>query len=324
MNEWPLISIYALIYSLLIAELLILPFKITISDTQKPIPVLMLTDLKTLLQKAYHGGYAVGAFNVINLEFTEAIIEASRRTGVPVILNMADVHFKYVTPEYLVPAIKAMINPEGPDVVINLDHGLSKESVIRAIRAGFTSVMFDGSKLPYEENVRQTAEIAKIAHAAGVSVEGELGAVGGAEGGGLKGSADPGLFTNPAQTQDYIHRTGCDALAIAIGNVHGLYRGEPNLDFNRLGEIRALTTIPLVLHGGSGISAADFRRAIDLGIAKINFYTGMSEVALTTVRDQINADHAGYNDFPELMLAVKEAVGRVVEEQILIFANNKF
>jgi len=284
----------------------------------------MLTDLKTVLNKAYQGGYAVGAFNVINLEFAEAIIEASHRTGVPVILNMADVHFKYVTPEHIIPAIRAMVDNSGPDVVINLDHGLSRDSVLRSIKAGFTSVMFDGSKLTYEENVKQTAEIVEIAHASGVSVEAELGAVGGAEGGGLTGSADPGLFTNPDQAADFIRRTGCDALAVAIGNVHGLYKGDPNLDFKLLKRIRENTSIPLVLHGGSGISADDFRKAINLGIAKINFYTGMSEAALIAVREQLDGDHSGYNDFPELMLAVKQAVGKTVEEQILIFSNGKF
>lgn len=153
-------------------------------------------------------------------------------------------------------------------VVLNLDHGLHFESVVQALRLGFSSVMFDGSTLGYEENVRQTREVVKMCHAVGVSVEAELGAVGGDEGGALYGHADESLFTDPQLARDFVDRTGIDALAVAIGNAHGKYRGEPKLDFPRLDAIRQQAAIPLVLHGGSGISDADFRRAIELGIHK--------------------------------------------------------
>jgi len=284
----------------------------------------MLTNLTTLLAKASAGGYAVGAFNSINLEFAEAVVNASRACRAPVILNIAEAHFPYVTPEFIIPAIKAMIRPGDPDLVINLDHGLTFESVVHALDSGFTSVMFDGSKYSYEENVRLTGEIVRIAHQKGISVEAELGAVGGDEGGGLAASADPELFTDPMQALDFVTRTGCDALAVAIGNVHGAYRGDPDLDFARLEKIRKTVAIPLVLHGGSGISDADFHRAIDIGISKINFFTGMAQAALDATRHGLTGELARYNAFPDIMRIVKQAVQQTVEEQIRIFGNGKF
>jgi fructose-bisphosphate aldolase class II len=182
--------------------------------------------------------------------------------------------------------------------------------------------MFDGSKLSYEENIRQTAEVVKICHAAGISVEAELGAVGGAEGGALEGAADPRLFTDPGQAADFVRRTGIDALAVAIGNAHGKYKGTPKLDFDRLERIRATAGIPLVLHGGSGIPDDDFRRAISLGIAKINFYTGMSQAALEATAEALKATGKSYNDYPEVLRAVKENVSRVVSGQMDVFGSS--
>jgi fructose-bisphosphate aldolase class II len=280
-----------------------------------------LVTLKTILGKAYKNGYAVGAFNVINLTFLEAIIAAAQRTASPVILNIAEVHFPFVTMENIVPVIKEIVKRESFDIALNLDHGLTINAIERALANNFTSIMFDGSHLEFEENIRQTREVVKMCHARNISVEAELGAVGGAEGGGLVGEADPAKYTDIEQARRFVKETGIDALAIAFGNSHGRYKGPPKLDFDRLSAIRNAADIPLVLHGGSGISAADFKKAIALGIAKINFYTGMSDVAIQASKKHLGDIGERYNDYPMMMNAVKESVTQVVAEQMEIFGS---
>lgn len=280
-----------------------------------------LVTLKTILEKAYVKGYAVGAFNVINLTFLEAIIQAARETRSPVILNIAEVHFPFVTLEHIVPVVKRVAEEEAFDLALNLDHGLSTEAIQRAAKNGFTSIMFDGSALDFTENVRRTREVVDYCHSLGVSVEAELGAVGGAEGGALTGSADPARYTDIEQAREFVRATEVDALAVAIGNSHGRYKGPPQLDFDRLKVLRDVTGIPLVLHGGSGISAEDFKKAISLGITKINFFTGMSDAALRATKDYLLGAGEKYNDYPMMINAVKESVAKVVAEQMRIFGS---
>jgi fructose-bisphosphate aldolase class II len=160
-----------------------------------------------------------------------------------------------------------------------------------------------------------------MCHAVGVSVEAELGAVGGDEGGALYGHADEAWFTDPAKARDFVDRTGIDTLAVAIGNAHGKYKGEPKLDFARLEAIRQQTGLPLVLHGGSGISDADFRRAIGLGIHKINFYTGMSQAALDTIEARMANRQPLYDEFAQLLLSVEEAITDTVAGQMRVFGS---
>ncbi len=265
--------------------------------------------------------YALGAFNVLDTHFLRALFAAAKQQRSPFIINIAEVHFKYLSLDTLVEAVKYEAARHAIPVVLNLDHGLHFEAVVQALRLGFTSVMFDGSTLDYEENVRQTREVVKMCHAVGVSVEGELGAVGGDEGGALYGHADEAFFTDPAKARDFVDRTGIDALAVAIGNAHGKYKGEPKLDFARLEAIRQQTGLPLVLHGGSGISDADFRRAISLGIHKINFYTGMSQAALAAVDKSMTARDQIYDEFAELMLSIEQAITDIVAEQMRVFGS---
>ncbi|HAZ77244.1 MULTISPECIES: ketose 1,6-bisphosphate aldolase [Enterobacteriaceae] len=265
--------------------------------------------------------YALGAFNVLDTHFLRALFAAAKQQRSPFIINIAEVHFKYLSLDTLVEAVKYEAARHDIPVVLNLDHGLHFEAVVQALRLGFTSVMFDGSTLDYEENVRQTREVVKMCHAVGVSVEGELGAVGGDEGGALYGHADEAFFTDPQKARDFVDRTGIDALAVAIGNAHGKYKGEPKLDFTRLEAIRQQTALPLVLHGGSGISDADFRRAISLGIHKINFYTGMSQAALAAVDKSMTARDQIYDEFAELMLSIEQAIADIVAEQMRIFGS---
>jgi len=196
--------------------------------------------------------------------------------------------------------------------------------VERAINAGFTSVMFDGSHLTYEENVRQTAEVVKMCSGKNISVEGELGSVGGDEGGALEGSADASFFTDINQAKDFVSRTGISALAVAIGNSHGRYKGVPKLDFERLSSLEKTVDVPLVLHGGSGLSTYDFKHAIELGIAKVNFYTGMSQAALDTLAAHLNDEELSqkYDHYLLLTKEVEKSITRVVSEQINIFGSN--
>jgi fructose-bisphosphate aldolase class II len=280
-----------------------------------------LVGLDEVLGPARAGGYAVGAFNVVNLEFLEAIVEAAEATRSPVILNIAEVHFPYVRLEHVCPAIRAMAAASPAPIVLNLDHGLTRGAIERALANGFTSVMIDASKLSFQENLRETKEIVEICRQRGVGVEGELGHVGGAEGGSAEGSADERLFTDPGQAAEYVERSGISALAVAIGNAHGRYRGEPRLDFARLEALRDAVGVPLVLHGGSGIPDEDFRRAISLGICKINFYTGMSEAALAALKAAVAGAGQRYNDYPEICDGVRKAVRSAVEAQMRVFGS---
>jgi fructose-bisphosphate aldolase, class II len=280
-----------------------------------------LVSMQPMLQSALANHYAVGAFNVVNLEFLEAIVETAEKNRSPVILAIAEVHFPYVNLENICPMIHDMAQRATVPMALHLDHGLSLATVQRALRNGFTSVMFDGSKLPFEENQRQTRAVVDLCNSRGVSVEAELGAVGGGEGGELESQADPSLFTDPDLAKEFVKKTGIDALAVAIGNSHGKYKGEPRLDFARLQRINELCGVPLVLHGGSGISAEDFRHAIRLGIAKINFYTGMSQAALHAVGAFMAQSSGRYHDYPILMQSIKQAVAETVTEQMGIFGS---
>ncbi|XWJ92007.1 ketose 1,6-bisphosphate aldolase [Phytobacter ursingii] len=280
-----------------------------------------LISLAQGLAHAREHQYALGAFNVLDSHFLRALFAAAKQERSPFIINIAEVHFKYVSLESLVEAVKYEAAHHDIPVVLNLDHGLHFESVVRALRLGFTSVMFDGSTLEYEENIRQTREVVKMCHAVGVSVEAELGAVGGDEGGALYGHADEAWFTDPAKARDFVDRTGIDTLAVAIGNAHGKYKGEPKLDFARLEAIRQQTSLPLVLHGGSGISDADFRRAIGLGIHKINFYTGMSQAALDAIEARMANRQPIYDEFAQLLLSVEQAITDTVAGQMRIFGS---
>lgn len=280
-----------------------------------------LISLAQGLAHAQQNGYALGAFNVLDSHFLRALFDAAEQQRSPFIINIAEVHFKYVTLDQIVEAIKFEAAKHDIPVVLNLDHGLHFEAVMQAIRLGFTSVMFDGSTLSYEENIRQTREVVRAAHAVGVSVEAELGAVGGDEGGALFGEADSEKFTDPRLAAEFVRETGIDTLAVAIGNAHGKYKGDPKLEFDRLAAIRQQAGVPLVLHGGSGISDADFRRAISLGIHKINFYTGMSQAALDAVEHSLASRNTRYDEFAELLMAVEKAICETVMQQMKIFGS---
>lgn len=258
----------------------------------------------------------IGMFNIVNMEFAQAIFDASQETGLPVMMGMPERFImNFYDPKAMAAACREMIKKSKTPISIHLDHGKHFEGVMMALEAGFSSVMFDGSSLDYEENVRQTKEIVKIAHAMGVSVEGELGYIGSS---GVDEITEDN-FTKPEQAMDFVNRTGVDALAIAIGNQHGQYKGVPKLDFSRLQEIRAKVDCGLVLHGGSGIRDEDFVKAIDCGINKVNIYTAM-DIAAKKLTNEHFKEFGSYLDFTK---SLTQVVKDVVKEHMMLFGKQK-
>lgn len=280
-----------------------------------------LINLKDMLALAAEHKFAVGAFNAIDSNFIDAVFAAAQERQSPVIINVAEVHLQYIDLSSAAEYIKKKAHQAGIPVCLNLDHGLTLPTIKAAIDCGFSSIMFDGSSLPYENNIRQTREVVELCRPYNISVEGELGAVGGDEGGALESSADAALYTKVEEAKAFVEQTGIDALAVAIGNTHGKYKGEPKLDFQRLEDINKAVGIPLVLHGGSGISAEDFRKTIELGICKINFFTGMSQAALDSLAASMKAAESSgkYNQYLIIMAHMQQAVRQTVAEQMHIF-----
>ncbi|ACA32493.1 ketose 1,6-bisphosphate aldolase [Histophilus somni] len=280
-----------------------------------------LINLKEMLTVAVQHKFAVGAFNAIDSNFIDAVFAAAKQQQSPVIINVAEVHLQYIDLPATAKYIKKKAQLASIPVCLNLDHGLTLPTVKQAIECGFSSIMFDGSSLSYEENIRQTREIVELCRPYNISVEGELGAVGGDEGGALESIADVALYTKVEQAKEFVEKTGIDTLAVAIGNTHGKYKGEPKLDFERLAQINQAVDVPLVLHGGSGISAEDFRKTIELGICKINFFTGMSQTALDTLAvDMRSIELSGkYNQYLMIMNNMQHAISQTVAEQLKIF-----
>ena len=283
-------------------------------------PLVPLTDV---LQPALRDGYAVGAFNTFNEDFTDAIITAAAVARAPVIVSVSEVQLDYVDLECIAAVTRAKSRHADIPVVLHLDHGMTLETIQKAIDLGFTSVMFDGSALPYEQNREMTGQVRAMCGGTTVSVEAELGAVGGSETGDLGSIADEQMYTDVEQALDFVRTTRVDALAVAIGNAHGAYIREPCLDFTRLQMLNDALRLPMVLHGGSGISDDDFRRAVDNGITKINFYTGMLNAAINRTAERITDCGQRYNDYLDVLASVRDAVSSVVGSRISVFLNGR-
>ncbi len=235
----------------------------------------MYQSMKGMLLDANRRKFAVMAINCVNMEQAKAIITAAQEEYAPVIINISPRQMKtHGTPELLAPMIKQMADEVSVPVALNLDHGQEYDDIVRVIKAGFSSVMIDASAFEYEENARRTSLIASIAHENGLSVEGELGHVGSAVEG---DNEELDLYTNPKQAKDFVERTKIDCLAVAIGTAHGTYPHNmtPKLDFERLKDLKEILQIPLVLHGGSGAGEENIKRAVELGINKINVCTDL-------------------------------------------------
>ncbi|WP_394238627.1 class II fructose-bisphosphate aldolase [Niallia oryzisoli] len=254
-----------------------------------------LVSMTEMLNKAKSEGYAVGQFNVNNLEYAQAILQAAEEEKSPVILGVSEGAGRYMsgfkTVVKMVEGLLEDLKITVP-VAIHLDHGSSFEKCKEAIDAGFTSVMIDASHHPFEENIATTSKVVEYAHSKGVSVEAELGVVGGQEDDVV---ADGVIYADPKECEELVKRTGIDALAPALGSVHGPYKGEPNLGFKEMEEVRNATGVPLVLHGGTGIPTKDIQKAISLGTAKINVNTENQIESTKRIREILDADKEVYD-----------------------------
>lgn len=241
-----------------------------------------LVNMKALLKDAQEKNYAVGSFSVANLEMIQGVVKAAEETESPIILQIAEVRLNHSPLKIIGPAMLAAAKNASVPVAVHLDHGTTLECIGEALRLGFTSVMFDGSHLSFEENIEKSKEVVSMAKPYGAAVEAEIGCVGGSE----DGSVDIAMrCTSPDQAEIFAERTGVDALAIAIGNAHGFYKEAPQLRFDILESVRDRVSIPLVLHGGTGISEEDFIRCHQSGIKKINIATATFAAAERKVKE---------------------------------------
>lgn len=276
-----------------------------------------LVGLKEVLEPAAKGGYAVGAFNANNMEIVQAIIEAAAEENSPVIVQASQGAIKYAGLDYIVSLVKAASAGVRVPVVLHLDHGTDYGQVLRCIRYGFSSVMYDGSQLPLEENMAMTRRVVEIAREVGVTVEGELGKIGGTEDDVTVDERDA-FFTDPAEAERFARETGVDALAVAVGTAHGPYKWEPKLDYPRLRKIRERVDASIVLHGSSGVPDEAIRQAVALGVTKINIDTEIRQafVRAAVAYMQENPD----NIDPRKMLGPgKEAAKKVIREKMRLF-----
>ncbi len=277
----------------------------------------MLVNMNEILLPAKEKKYGVGFFNAVNVEMAKAIIETAEELRAPVMIGTAEVLLPAMPLEnvadYLIPMAKRASVP----VCVHYDHGLTFEKCMEALKLGFTSVMYDCSTADYETNVDRVAEMVKICHAMGVTVEGELGHVGDNEGAGkLEKPSD--YYTDPEVALDYVRRTGIDALAVAVGNAHGDYKFPPKLDFGRIETIAGKTGLPLVLHGGSGLADEDFRIAVEKGICKVNIFTDLDKAGKAGIEQGLRE---GAKAMTGLIPHEIEAMKAVVREKISLFGS---
>lgn len=267
-----------------------------------------------MLQVARQNKYAVTAFNVHTLEMLQAVVEAAVETQSPLIIQSTVGTVKHLGPDYLVAAATVAANRTGLPIALHLDHCTDFELIVQCIRAGYTSVMIDASMYPYEENIERTRKVMEVAAAAGVNVEAELGKVGGVEDDIVVDERDA-MLADPEECKLFVERAGVNTLAPAIGTAHGIYKGEPNIDFARIGHIAELVDVPLVLHGGSGIPAEQVKKAVALGMAKMNVATEL-RIAFSDAIKHVFAEHAGENDPRKYMVPAKQAVKQLAIEKM--------
>jgi fructose-bisphosphate aldolase class II len=262
-----------------------------------------LVTLSEILKPANAQGYAVGSYDVFNLEMASAVIQAAEENRSPVILAYVEVFDTLFPMEAFAAALRDYAQKASVPVCIHLDHATNLAVIERALKAGFTGIMIDASDKAFEENIRITSQVVELSHALGISVEAELGHVAGNEG---MYTDDSSVYTEVSQAREFMDRTGVDALAVSVGTVHGVYKSTPVLSFDRCAEIKAETDgLPLVLHGGSGLSDEDFKKIIASGINKVNIFTDLTLAAIRTLRE---ADLTGKTPYFGLSMQVKEAI----------------
>lgn len=275
----------------------------------------MLHTMQPLLHAAQAGGYAIGAFNVYNLEGVQAVVAAAEAERSPAILQLHPGALSHGG-RPLVALCMAAAHESTVPIAVHLDHAAAERAIADALQAGLGSIMADGSHLPYAENLAFTRRMTDLAHRHGATVEAELGRLSGTEDG-LTIPAYQALLTSPDQAAEFVRETGADALAVCIGNVHGRYHGEPQLDFARLSAIRAAVQTPLVLHGASGLPAALVERAIALGVCKLNVNTEIREAYLGSLRASLGA--ASAPDLTALMGSAVDAMRAVIVAKLRLF-----
>lgn len=265
-----------------------------------------------MTRRAAAEGYAVAALNAENLEMVQAIISAAEELKAPVMIQTTPSTVKYLTLEEGYAMVEAMARTASVPVALHLDHCEKFDDCMKALRVGYTSVMIDGSKLPYEENVEITKKVVAAAHPMGVAVEAELGTVGGKE----DGHSAEVQYTEPDMAVDFAERTGIDLFAVAIGTAHGFYKGVPKLNFDILTEVAHRIDVPLVLHGGSGLSDDTIRKTIELGIRKVNFATELRAAATAAVREALKDEKI--IDPKKFMGPAREAVKELAKAKIML------
>ncbi|MBI4497210.1 MAG: class II fructose-bisphosphate aldolase [Chloroflexi bacterium] len=270
---------------------------------------------REILERAYREGYAVAAFNVITLEVLQGVVDAAEAERAPVFLQFNPGNLRHVELHYAAALAQAAAAQASVPVVLHLDHGESFAQAVVCLRAGFTSLMYDGTAAPFEENVAVTRAIREVAAAVGVPVEGELGRIAGREEE-IDVAPEAAELTDPEAAREYVERTGVDWLAVAVGNVHGQTARVARLDLERLRRIRGAVSVPLVLHGASGIPDDQVRAAIGLGVCKFNMATQLNQGYL---RAMVGAAEAAPQDLRSLLMAARRAVKAAAQERIRLF-----
>ena len=281
----------------------------------------MIVNMKQMLADAAKGGYAVGGFNCASLESAMGAIRASETLGRPFVLQYAPVHAQYIPMEVARPIMLQLAGAAKTPVAVHLDHGSSMEVCLKALAMGFTSVMFDGSGLSFEENVRRTKFICETAHALGATVEAELGSMPHNYKDELGEYRPEDFYTRPEKAAAFVEETGVDALAISFGTVHGVYKAKPKLSFAVVDAVREATGgMPLVMHGGSGLSAEDYREAISRGICKINYYTYGALAGGRAVSALAASVPEGKLMFHDVAVRATEAIAEDIARAMRLFA----
>ena len=285
----------------------------------------MLVNLKEILEIAERDNIAIGMFNATGFDSLQAVIAAAEELNQPVIIAHAEVHNVYNDISFVGPAMIAAAQNAKVPVCVHLDHGVTMEMIYRALRIGFTSVMIDASALPYEENLALTKQVVEMSHAMGVSVEAELGRLVTGEAGSNvesdKAMKAEDFYTDPSEAEAFCKETGVDALAIAFGTAHGFYTAQPKLDFDVIKNVAESTGLPLVMHGGSGVSEEGFKKAIANGIRKVNYYSYMSKAGYEAAKAEIASGKSSY--LHDVEFAAMKAMKEDVKEAIKVFANIK-
>ena len=276
----------------------------------------MLVNLIEILKLAEEKGCAVGAFNTPNLECVNAVISAAERLDVPVIISHAELHEEVSPLDIIGPVMVQAAKAAKVPVCVHLDHCETLDYMARALELGFTGVMYDGSTLPYEENLATTVKAVAMARKYGAGVEAELGALASREGGGTTASGP--VYTDPEEAVAFCRETGIDALAPSFGTAHGIYKEKPVLDLERVKVIAEKTSLPLVMHGGSGVSPEDYRTGIANGLRKINYYSYMSKAGTQAAKELLEKEDVTF--FHDLALTAQKAMETDAEKAMRVFA----